>query len=362
MNKKCIFFRVDSSDILGFGHLNRCLILAKTLQKKGFEIHFICKNLKGNLISKIKICGFTIHKIKNSKNTIEYDYQNTKKILKKFSWDISCIIIDNYHWGKKYEEGLRPLTKNIFVIDDLADRKHDCDILLDQNLYVNFKKRYKGLVPNKCIKLLGPKYVLLRKEFLVRKKRKHTSKIKKIFISFGGQDYSDQSIKVLKAIKKSKLKYDKINLVIGKSNKFLNKLKLISKEIDNIEIFSGTNNISGLMENSDLGIGASGSMMWERAYLGIPSLVSIIAKNQKLAAESMEKIGCVKNLGLAKNVSVKDYVKYFINMKISDLNKMSERNYKLIDGKGAERISQKMIMIIKEQENKENLVSREEKC
>jgi len=362
MTRKNIFFRVDSSFKLGFGHLNRCLIFAKIFQKKKIRVHFICKNLKGNLTSEIKDNGFNIHLIKNLKNSIHYDYQNTRKILKKYEGDISYLVIDNYDWSKKYEKKLRSIVKKIMVIDDLANREHDCDILLDQNLYVNFKKRYKGLVPNKCIKLLGPKYVLLRKEFLVRKKRKHTSKIKKIFISFGGQDYSDQSIKVLKAIKKSKLKYDKINLVIGKSNKFLNKLKLISKEIDNIEIFSGTNNISGLMENSDLGIGASGSMMWERAYLGIPSLVSIIAKNQKLAAESMEKIGCVKNLGLAKNVSVKDYVKYFINMRISDLNKMSERNYKLIDGKGAERISQKMIMIIKEQENKENLVSREEKC
>ena len=362
MTRKNIFFRVDSSFELGFGHLNRCLIFAEIFKKRRIKVHFICKNLKGNVTNEIKSRGYKLHFIKNLKNSVYEDYLNTRKILGRFETETCYLVIDNYLWDKKYEQKLRLFVEKIIVIDDLANRKHDCDLIIDQNLYSGFEHRYDKLVPKNCKKLLGPKYILLRKEFLVRKKRKHTSKIKKIFISFGGQDYSDQSIKVLKAIKKSKLKYGKINLVIGKYNKFLNKLKLISKEIDNIEIFSGTNNISGLMENSDLGIGASGSMMWERAYLGIPSLVSIIAKNQKLAAESMEKIGCVKNLGLAKNVSVKDYVKYFINMKISDLNKMSERNYKLIDGKGAERISQKMIMIIKEQENKENLVSREEKC
>ena len=278
-----------------------------------------------------------------------------KKILKKFHGDISCLIIDNYRWNKKYELQLRSIVKCIFVIDDLANRKHECDILLDQNLYSNFEKRYDKLVPKNCLCLLGPNYVLLRDEFLKSKKKMKITQLKKIFISFGGQDCSNQSIKVLNGIIHSGLEFNEINVVIGKSNKFLKRLKNISKQIKNVKIFVGTNNISSLMQMSDLGIGASGSMMWERAYLGIPGLVSIIGKNQELSAKTMEKICCVKNLGLAKKVSYEDYRKFFLGIKIEKLNKMSKNNTRFFDGKGKQRIVTKLIQKIKEQENKESL-------
>ena len=100
MKKRYIFFRVDSGNVLGFGHLNRCLILADEFRRKGFEIHFICKNLKGNFIKDVINYGFEVHKIQNSKNTIEYDFQKTKNILEKFQEKISCLIIDNYRWQR----------------------------------------------------------------------------------------------------------------------------------------------------------------------------------------------------------------------------------------------------------------------
>ena len=353
MKRKCVFFRVDSGNVLGFGHLNRCLILADEFKMENFEVHFICQNLEGNLIKNIRKCGFKIHQIRNSNDTITNDFQKTKQILEKFQDRISCLVIDNYRWNKKYEGKLRSMIKCIFIIDDLANRKHDCDILLDQNLYTNFEKRYEKLVSKKCMLLLGPKYILLRKEFFSCKKRKKIEKLKKIFISFGGQDCSNQSIKVLNGIHRSKLEFGEINVVVGKSNKFFKQLRKISKQIKNVKIFSDINNISCLMEMSDLGVGAGGSMMWERAYLGIPGLVSIIAKNQELTARSMEKIHCVKNLGLAKNVSSEDYKKFFLKIKVSDLDKMSQKNMRIIDGDGKYRIIEKVVGLIKEQENRE---------
>ena len=144
MTQKNIFFRVDSSFELGFGHLNRCLIFAEIFQKKKFKVHFICKNLRGSLTDEIKIRGFNIHLIKNLKNSIYSDYQNTRKILKKYEDDTSYLVIDNYDWNKKYESRLRTVVKKIIVIDDLANREHDCDLILDQNFYVDFKAHQKG--------------------------------------------------------------------------------------------------------------------------------------------------------------------------------------------------------------------------
>ena len=342
MIQKNIFFRVDSSFELGFGHLNRCLIFAEIFQKKKFKVHFICKNLRGNLTDEIKKRGFNIHLIKNLKNSIYSDYQNTRKILKKYEDDTSYLVIDNYDWNKKYENRLRTVVKKIIVIDDLANREHDCDLILDQNFYVDFKHRYDKLVPKNCQKLLGPKYILLRKEFLTSRKKTKISRLKKIFISFGGQDISNETIKVLRAIKNTKLEYETINFIIRKPNKNLKRLKDISKEMNGIKIFTVKNKISKIMENSDLSIGAGGSMTWERAYLGIPSIVSILSKNQLEITNTMEKKGCIYNMGWAKDVKISDYEKIFQKIKIKELNTMSRKNKKLVDGRGISRISKKI--------------------
>ena len=209
MTQKNIFFRVDSSFNIGFGHLNRCLILAEIFKKRKIKVHFICKNLKGNLTNKIKFRGYNLHLIKNVKNSNYEDYLNTKKILEKFKNETCYLVIDNYRWDEKYEQKIRFLVEKIIVIDDLANRKHDCDLIIDQNLYSKFERRYDNLVPKNCHKLLGPKYVLLRKEFLTSKKKTQINSTNKIFVSFGGQDISNQTVKVLAAIKKSKLNYKK---------------------------------------------------------------------------------------------------------------------------------------------------------
>ncbi len=339
MTQKNIFFRVDSSFNIGFGHLNRCLILAEIFKKRKIKVHFICKNLKGNVTNEIKFKGYNLHLIKNVKNSNYEDYLNTRKILEEYETETCYLVIDNYRWDEKYEQKLRFLVKKIIVIDDLANRKHDCDLLIDQNLYSNFERRYNKLVPKNCQKLLGPKYVLLRKEFLTSKKKTQINSISKIFVSFGGQDVSNQTIRVLSAIKKSRLNYKKINFLVNKSNINLKNLRKISKNMKGVVISTNAKKLTKLIQNSDLCIGASGSMTWERAYLGIPSIVSILSENQLEIAKTMERKKCIYNMGRSKNVKISDYQKIFDKLKINELNSMSQRNKKVIDGKGIFRIN-----------------------
>tara|TARA_B100001540_G_scaffold174001_1_gene153748 strand:- start:898 stop:1947 length:1050 start_codon:yes stop_codon:yes gene_type:complete len=342
MTQKNIFFRVDSSFCIGFGHLNRCLILAEIFKKRKINVHFICKNLKGNVTNEIKVRGYNLHLIKNTENSDYQDYLNTRKILQKFETETCYLVIDNYHWNEKYEKKIRFLVEKIIVIDDLANRKHDCDLLIDQNLYSNFEHRYDKLVPKNCQKLLGPKYILLRKEFLRSKKKTRINSIKKIFVSFGGQDVSNETVRVLSAIKKSKLNYQKINFLINKSNSNLKNLKKISKNMKGVVISTESKKLSKLIQNSDLSIGAGGSMTWERAYLGIPSIVSILSKNQIEITKSMEKKGCIYNMGWSKNVKISDYQKILDRLVINELNSMSQKNRKVVDGKGISRIDEKI--------------------
>jgi len=342
---KTVFFRVDSSYGLGYGHINRCLILAEILQKNGFQIHFICKQLEGNLNNQIKKKGFFLHSFKNMKNSIEYDFKKTRKILTKFR-NISCLVIDSYKWYDKYENPMKKIVSKIMIIDDYGNRKHDCDILLDQNLYYGKKHKYNSLIPKKSLRLIGPKYALLRKEFSMSKKKSEIFKLNKIFISFGGGGETNEVIKVLQALNNSKIKFKKINLIIGKKDINFKRICSIVNKLQNVKIFTTTKNISYLMENTDLGIGAAGSMTWERAYLGIPSIVSIISKNQELVAKSMQKKGCVYNVGWTKNTTNLNYEKILKKIQIQDLRLMSSKNKKLIDDKGASRVSKKLLSII----------------
>ena len=174
------------------------------------------------------------------------------------------------------------------------------------------------------------------------KKKTRINSIKKIFVSFGGQDVSNETVRVLSAIKKSKLNYQKINFLINKSNSNLKNLKKISKNMKGVVISTESKKLSKLIQNSDLSIGAGGSMTWERAYLGIPSIVSILSKNQIEITKSMEKKGCIYNMGWSKNVKISDYQKILDRLVINELNSMSQKNRKVVDGKGISRIDEKI--------------------
>ena len=129
------------------------------------------------------------------------DAVKTIKIINNLD-SVDWLIVDNYGLDKKWEVILRPHVKKIMVIDDMTKREHDCDLILDQNLYENMKECYEGLIPRDCKKLIGPKFALLRKEFYqIRKNlKKPNGKIKRILVSFGSDDHTNETMKVLEAI------------------------------------------------------------------------------------------------------------------------------------------------------------------
>ena len=194
-----IIFRVDASTQIGSGHVMRCLTLAESLNAKGIPVSFISRKLNGDLNYLISKKGFHVIELKepetkkviksvSQKNIEDYsqwlgvsemqDVQDTIFSLKhkKPDW----LIIDHYSIGENWENELRPYVKNIMAIDDLANRRHNCDVLLDQNWFENLKTRYDDLVPVSCIKLLGPKYVLMQPKFAELRKSKKSQKKGKI--------------------------------------------------------------------------------------------------------------------------------------------------------------------------------------
>jgi len=354
MNKN-LFIRADGPFEIGTGHITRCLAIAEELKNSFTKIIFLTKKSTGDLIDVIEKNGFEVKILDTqTKQLIEdkYDFNNEIKIittlLTPYKSNLNFLLIDHYGIDINYESPLRKIFKKIFVIDDLANRKHDCDLLIDQNYYKDINKRYLGLVPKNSITLLGPKYVILRSEFHNSQKVKYQKNNlpKKIFVSYGGSDPTNESKKVLDAICSLKNRQFDVTVIAGIHNQNFEKLKKQFAKMKNIKIFLRVDNFSELLSNSELCFGAGGTTTWERLYLGIPSIVTIISPDQKESVEFLSSLGHIINLGLAKDVTVKTYANAIMNIDSETLCNLSLKNQKLIDGNGRIRIKKQIIQLI----------------
>ena len=339
---KKIAVRVDSSAQIGSGHLMRCLTLAENRRQIGAEeIYFISRDLENNLNDLIVRRNFSLkllcrHEIDSSLKgyaawltvSQKIDAAETVEILKSIG-TVDELIIDSYSIDITWEKLIRPYVKKIFVIDDLANRKHDCDVLLDQNFHSDInlaKNRYLKLVPENCELKIGLKYALLRKEFYEVKKnlRHRDGNIKNILVFYGGSDLTNETMKAVNALVKLGIPDLTVNVVVGGSN--LNR--------DEIEKFCGqhgfnfycqVDNMAELMNSADLSLGAGGSTTLERFFLGLPSIVTAIAENQEGGIKQLDKAGYVNYIGKADECSEVEIIKEIKSLQKKDLLRMQEK-------------------------------------
>ncbi len=317
-----IYFRVDSSTAIGTGHIMRCLTLASEIKKQNVTVAFICRNIPQQLAEQVRKSGYhlfllpkTVNKQLEADSKLgqsdwldvhwEIDAAQTQEIIKANGY-ADWLVIDHYGIDYRWENMLRTSCRSIFIIDDLADRKHDCDILLDQNYYHNMRERYHGLINDDCKLLLGPKYALLREEFRkARKKMKlRNGTVQRIMIFLGGSDPTNETVKALKAIQLLGSQNIWIDVVVGASNPYVNDIKKIIQTLNNVNFHYNISNIATIMANADLAIGAGGSATWERCYLGLPTITILIAKNQIEVSGNLAKIRAIWNLGWHEKVTV----------------------------------------------------------
>ena len=334
-----VIFRVDASLEMGIGHVMRCLTLANELKQQNHEIIFICRELTGNHILLIKYPVLVLPKNDNFQSdglylnwlgvTQEQDAEQTIKVIPK---NIDLLIVDSYALDEIWHKQLKPYTKKIMVIDDLADRQFNCDVLLNQNLGTQIED-YKDKVTDDCELLLGCDYALLRPEFpnLREKaliKRKNTKVIKNILISMGGSDITNKTYDILQEVS------DDLNIVVilGGISPHNKMIKNYAKSKKNVKVIVDADNISRLMFDADLAIGAGGSTSWERCCLGLPTLLYVLAENQRKIAGNLEELGAVKIVDNLK-VNLQNILNNFSFWQI-----MSEKAQTVCDGIGVKRI------------------------
>jgi UDP-2,4-diacetamido-2,4,6-trideoxy-beta-L-altropyranose hydrolase len=360
-----VLFRADASVEIGSGHIVRCLTLADSLREKKAVCEFVCRDAKGNLINTIESRGYRVHLLPpisiEDQKSIESagagvycfgsDAEETKYVIGIDSF-YEWIVVDHYSLDENWEKLLRPFCNRLMVIDDLANRRHDCDLLLDQNYYKNSSKRYQGLLPPNCTTLLGPSYILLRKEFVDAKNNLHFRNgiIKRILVFFGSSDLSNETAKVLVAIKKLALESIQVDVVVGTTNPHRHNIEIYCNLISNVNYYCNISNMAELILRADIGIGAGGSSIWERCYLGLPSITSVVASNQIKTTKDVASMGALDYVGCSKSLSSDNYAAALLKA-IANPNHvklMSSKALSLVSGVGTPAIvdvMQKMLDI-----------------
>lgn len=344
-----IAFRVDASLQMGSGHVMRCLTLADALTAQGAQCHFISREHPGHLLEVIQQRGYMANRLaaldlpaqpaikiiapSSQKSSEEQsqalahaawlgcdwqiDAQQTGAVLAKLQPD--WLVVDHYALDQRWEESLAPHYQKLMVIDDLADRAHCCDLLLDQNLGSQ-PQHYAQLVPAHCRVLAGPNYALLRPEFAALRayslQRRQTSGLKNILITMGGVDQPNATGQVLQALKTSALPQDcQITVVMGLTAPWLANVRELAAQMPwPTEVVVNVADMGQRMADSDLAIGAAGSTSWERCCLGLPTLMVVLADNQKSGALALAAkhaaylIGNVGDIATQLPLSVLDLI------------------------------------------------------
>lgn len=357
-----VAFRADASLQIGNGHVMRCLTLADTLRQRGAHCFFVCRPHEGNLIELIvqqgykvlvlnkleNVLSFSVEKLKHS-NWLGTDWttdaEDARQALENELRNevLDWLVVDHYALDYRWERTLRSKTKRIMVIDDLADRPHDCDLLLDQNLGRRVED-YTCLVDINCVTLIGPKYALLRPDFTKFRaqsvaRRANFSPFSNLLIAVGGVDKDNVTGLVLDALKACTLPADlKVTVIMGSNAPWLEQVQQQAATMPcSTIVMVGVRNMAQLMASSDLSIGAAGCTSWERCCLGLPTLLLVLAENQQSGAIALQKEGAA--IVLEVGIQLKKTLNTCLSIEsVQALMKtMPEKAAKICDGKGAER-------------------------
>ena len=353
-----IVFRVDASAIIGTGHVMRCLTLAIALRAQGRNVRFICREHAGHLCNLIETRGFPVTRLPSSEaewvrisaderygswlgTSWQADAEQTRGAIEAMGATPGWLIVDHYGIDARWERVLRPLIKRCLAIDDLADREHACDVLLDQNLVAGMHTRYAGRVPEECALLLGPEYALLQPLYAELHERipPRAGKIQRMLVFFGGADNANLTGRTITAFLALNRADVALDVVIGSGLPREAEIRRQIEGHDNIRLHQQLPSLAHLMVQADLAIGAGGATSWERLCLGLPALVITLAENQRPNAEQLQRAGLVCWLGDEPAADLKTLTRALSEALEQGVGEQwSASCFAAVDGKGVRRV------------------------
>jgi UDP-2,4-diacetamido-2,4,6-trideoxy-beta-L-altropyranose hydrolase len=325
-----VVFRADARPDIGSGHVVRCLALADALRARQSSVRFVSAGLPAPFQRQLADRGL---EVREAGSTAE----SSRAALSDRQWD--WLVVDHYELDAEWERAVRGPVSRILVIDDLANRPHDCDLLLDQNLHDDMPGRYEGRVPAGCHLLLGPRYALLREEFARERERvkPRDGAVRRILVCFGGVDAGNATEAALRGLIAAGTAGMHVDVVIGALHPQRQAIQALCEK-QQFACHVDTPRMAALMAAADLAIGAGGTATWERCCLGLPALVFAIADNQRCVVEQ----GARRGLFYAPDVqpeagAMARHVQALLeNVRLRHL--ISRRALDAVDGRGVERV------------------------
>jgi UDP-2,4-diacetamido-2,4,6-trideoxy-beta-L-altropyranose hydrolase len=365
-----IIFRADASNRIGTGHVMRCLTLADTLRHRGARCVFVTRAHPGHLAALICERGHDVRVLPAPKAESvacamqgeaqpslagwlgcpwQEDWEQTVAEVAQLVPD--AVVVDHYALDARWEGRMRPHCRALMAIDDLADRDHDCDIVLDQNWFGDRAVgRYDGRVSDTCRRLLGPTYALLRPEYaqlhqLVPARDGH---VRRILVFLGGSDPGNDTAKVLAALAEPRFTDINVDVVVGVNHPDPENIARIAAVRDGVFVHCGLSSLAGLMARADLMVSGGGVTSWERMCLGLPALVISIADNQTATNEAMAAAGHIEFAGIGAALTpqaIADHL-YGLCRAPGRLREMGERGRKLVSGLGATLVADSLLSVL----------------
>jgi UDP-2,4-diacetamido-2,4,6-trideoxy-beta-L-altropyranose hydrolase len=355
-----VYVRADASLQIGTGHVMRCLALADELRKQGAEVRFLCRDHEGNLVDYLKEKGYQAFLLQSESGcpsdsssgqpphahwlgvSWQMDAEQTVAQLQAAEKSVDWLIVDHYALDERYETRVRPYVDQVMVIDDLADRTHNSDVLLDQNFYCEKAGRYERLVPAGSRILMGPAYALLREEFRKAKlsAASRDGHVRTLLISFGGVDLTQETMKTLTAVEPLVRQGLRVEVILGKMNPNASSILSFCRQMPNCTVYKHVERVTELMARADLAVGSGGTTTWERCCLGLPSIVITTALNQEQFIEQTAQTEAIVYLGPSSSVTsrvIYDQVQRMMNSRRLCLD-ISSRASLLVDGLGTQRV------------------------
>jgi UDP-2,4-diacetamido-2,4,6-trideoxy-beta-L-altropyranose hydrolase len=352
-----IGFRVDASTRIGAGHAVRCTALAVELRRldASCTFSFYSRRLPGDLREWFASQGFDVVTLGESAGPAgaadappwaaneSADAEATTSLLRQQprpDW----MVVDHYGLGSSWESAMVSVGARVAAIDDLADRSHQADLLVDQNLQPS-RERYAGLVPRRCRQLLGPRYALLRSEFAAargtRPHRRPATARARVLACVGGSDPNDFLSRVLDAWQAWPGEAPRLDMAIGATSPNVDKLRLACATMEDVTLHVQPTSMAALMAEADLFVGSAGGVSWERCCAGLPGVFGRTVENQRLN----DRLLAERRTG----VSVGDWAKLApariarltaaLLARPSLLARMARRAAAVCDGRGAERVA-----------------------
>lgn len=345
-----IAFRVDAGVAMGLGHLSRCLTLATALQTRGARILFLVSPETVLWADTITRQGFQYRMLDVGEEKVPTDRLSHAGWLKwgqaadadvcrrQLSETPAWLVVDHYALDKTWEAAIKPSVGRVMAIDDLADREHCCDVLLDQNL--KSQTSYAHLVSDACEILIGPRYALLRAEFAEARPAQRSGGAACVNVFMGGTDSTGATARVLDELAES-ARWEKLDVVLGAKCPHLDAVRRRIARLPRAELHVDSDHVARLFARADVGIGAGGVASLERCCVGLPSLGICVADNQAAGLDALTERGVLESLGTLSELGTGRLATALggLMAEPARLRQMSEKAMALVDGQGAQRVA-----------------------